>query len=81
VFRKNYERLAVEKIEFLFDNVARLLHVAFDPLRRGMVTPQACEPAAAVEIDNGDAAVRSQIFLQTRKITHPVGEMVVRIDG
>ena len=54
--RENHKRLPVQKIEFLLQRIARLLHLAFDKLARRVVAQQAFEPGAAVEVDDRDAS-------------------------
>ena len=42
IVAKDQERLAVEEGQFLLQRVARLFHLAFDELCRGIVAQQAC---------------------------------------
>jgi hypothetical protein len=79
-FPENNERLAIEKIKLLLHNIAGLLHFLFDRFRRRLVAPQAFEPGAAVEVDDGNAPVRPKAFLQPGKVIHTVGEMVIGVD-
>src|SRR5439155_26522771 len=61
-------------------NVARLLHFPFDELRGRVVTPKPRKRRSAVEFDDGDSAVRAEVFLQVGKIAHPVFNVVISVD-
>ena len=73
--------MPVEEVKLALQAVARLLHLSFDKFARRVVLPQAVKPSPAVEFDNGDPAVRAEIFPEVGEIAYAVIDVMIRVAG
>jgi hypothetical protein len=71
--------LAVEKVEFLLQAIAGLLHLSFDELARRVVFPHPLKPSPAVEFDDRDPSVWTEILSEVGKIAYAVVNVVVGV--